>query len=105
VGLLRVLAGTRSTAARPGVFVFTACPTSRTLRTRTEATIHLETTADEFECRIIDLWRRSARASGPDRRPAAHGQTVLLKKMTKAIRKNYQDVRSSCAGGRAARGR
>jgi transcription termination factor Rho len=54
----------------------------------------LETTPDEIECRIIDL----VAPVGKGQRalivaPPRTGKTVLLQKMTKAIRKNYPDVR------------
>jgi transcription termination factor Rho len=54
----------------------------------------LETTPDEVECRIIDL----VAPIGKGQRalivaPPRTGKTVLLQKMTKAIRKNYPDVR------------
>ncbi len=54
----------------------------------------LETTPDEIECRIIDL----VAPVGKGQRalivaPPRTGKTVLLQKMTKAIRQNYPDVR------------
>lgn len=54
----------------------------------------LETTPDEIECRIIDL----VAPVGKGQRalivaPPRTGKTVLLQKMTKAIRKNYPDVK------------
>ena len=54
----------------------------------------LETTPDEIECRIIDL----VAPLGKGQRalivaPPRTGKTVLLQKMTKAITKNYPDVK------------
>jgi transcription termination factor Rho len=54
----------------------------------------LETTPDEIECRIIDL----VAPVGKGQRalivaPPRTGKTVLLQKMTKAIKKNYPDTR------------
>jgi transcription termination factor Rho len=54
----------------------------------------LETTSDEIECRIMDL----VAPLGKGQRalivaPPRTGKTVLLQKMTKAISKNYPDVR------------
>jgi len=54
----------------------------------------LETTPDEIECRVIDL----VAPVGKGQRalivaPPRTGKTVLLQKMTKAIRKNYQDTK------------
>jgi transcription termination factor Rho len=54
----------------------------------------LETTPDEIECRIVDL----VTPIGKGQRmlivaPPRTGKTVLMQKMTKAITKNYPDVR------------
>jgi transcription termination factor Rho len=54
----------------------------------------LETSPDEIECRIIDL----VAPVGKGQRalivaPPRTGKTVLLQKMTKAIKKNYPDTR------------
>ncbi|MFM9996249.1 MAG: transcription termination factor Rho [Phycisphaerales bacterium] len=54
----------------------------------------LETTPDEIECRIIDLvaplgYGQRALIVAPPRT----GKTVLLQKVTKAIRKNYPEVK------------
>ncbi|MFN0131010.1 MAG: transcription termination factor Rho [Phycisphaerales bacterium] len=54
----------------------------------------LETSPDEIECRIVDL----VAPVGKGQRalivaPPRTGKTVLLQKMTKAISKNYPDVR------------
>ncbi|MCC6660202.1 MAG: transcription termination factor Rho [Phycisphaerales bacterium] len=54
----------------------------------------LETTPDEIECRIMDL----VAPIGKGQRalivaPPRTGKTVLLQKMTKAIRKNYPEAR------------
>jgi len=59
-----------------------------------EARFVLETAPDEIECRVIDL----VTPIGKGQRmlivaPPRTGKTVLMQKMTKAITKNYQDVK------------
>jgi transcription termination factor Rho len=59
-----------------------------------ESRFVLETTPDEIECRVIDL----VTPIGKGQRmlivaPPRTGKTVLMQKMTRAITKNYPDVR------------
>ncbi|MFO0082572.1 MAG: transcription termination factor Rho, partial [Phycisphaerales bacterium] len=54
----------------------------------------LETTPDEIECRIVDLVAPLGKGQrGLIVAPPRTGKTVLLQKMTRAIAKNYPDVK------------